>query len=67
MKKFVFTIIIAIIVLTLTDYYSSYIGEISKDEAILIIDTRFTTLMMVLLVIFLFRKNLYYKEDKNES
>lgn len=64
MKKFVFTIIIAIIVLTLTDYYSSYIGEISKDEAILIIDTRFTTLMMVLLVIFLFRKNLYYKEDK---
>ena len=67
MKKFVFTIIIAIIVLTLTDYYSSYIGEIPRKIAILIIDTRFTTLMMVLLVIFLFRKNLYYKEDKNES
>jgi hypothetical protein len=64
MKKFVFTIIMTILFLTISDYYGSYSGNISKDEAILIIDTRFTTLMMVLLVIFLFRKNLYYKEDK---
>ncbi len=64
MKKFVFTIIMTILFLTISDYYGSYNGNISKDEAILMIDTRVTTLMMVLLVIFLFRKNLYYKEDK---
>ena len=47
MKKFVFTIIMTILFLTISDYYGSYSGNISKDEAILMIDTRVTTLMMV--------------------
>lgn len=64
MKKFVFTIILTIVTLTITDYYSAFVGNVSKEEAILIIDTRFTTLIMILLIIFLYRKNLYYKEDK---
>lgn len=64
MKKFIFTIITAVVVLTIADYYSAFIGVASKDEAILIIDARFTTLIMILLIVFLYRKNLYYKEDK---
>ena len=43
MKKFIFTIITAVVVLTIADYYSAFIGVASKDEAILIIDAEMLT------------------------
>lgn len=64
MKKFIFIIILSVVILTFSDYYNSYIGNITKEEAILIIDTRFTTLFMILLIFFLYRKKLHYKDTE---
>lgn len=64
MKKFIFIIILSVVILTFSDYYNSYIGNITKEESILIIDTRFTTLFMILLIFFLYRKKLHYKDTE---
>lgn len=64
MKKFIFIIILSVVILTFSDYYNSYIGNITKEEAILIIDTRFTTLFMILLIFFLYRNKLHYKDTE---
>jgi hypothetical protein len=64
MKKVVFTIIATVIILTFFDYYNAVTGELTKNEAIHLIDGRLTTLVMVLIILFLFRKNLQYIETE---
>lgn len=63
MKRVIFTIIITVILLTFLDYYNAISGAITKDEAIHLIDGRITTLVMVLIILFLFRKNLHFIEN----
>lgn len=65
MRKMIFLIITTVLILTFYDYYNAYNGYITKDEAILLIDTRLTTLVMILIVLFLYRKNISYQENKN--
>ena len=64
MKKVVFTIITTVIILTFFDYYNAVTGELTKNEAIHLIDGRLTTLVIILIILFLFRKNLQYIETK---
>lgn len=64
MRKVILTMFILVIVLTFDDYYNAFIGATTKEIAIVSIDARITTLIMVLFVLFLFRKNIYYKNDE---
>ena len=66
MKKVIFTIVTTVILLTSLDYWNAVSGSITKDEAIHLMDGRITTLIIVLIILFLFRKNLHYLE-KNEE
>lgn len=67
MKKVYTTIIATVIILTFFDYYRAISGELTKNEVIQLIDGRITTLGMVLIVLFLFRKNLHFVETKKRK
>ena len=67
MKKIVFTIIITVLGLTFLDYYSAFTGSITKDQAIYLIDGRITTMIAVLLILLMFRKNIHYKDNKTDK
>lgn len=67
MKKVYFTIIATVMLLTFFDYYGAVSGKLTKDEAINLMDGRITTLVIILIILFLFRKNLHFIEQNNKE
>lgn len=57
-KNLILTIIFTVFILTFYDYYNALNNFITKNEAIHLIDGRLTTLIVVLIILFLYRKDL---------